>query len=130
MPGKSNKVYVFESPIDAMSHATFFKLQNEDWKKDSRLSLGGLADLALDRYLAEHPSVTQVIFCLDNDYKETENHGQLAVRRMALKYSKQGYEVKKQVPQLPYKDFNEQLVAVMSELKKQYEGEREVGMCI
>jgi len=126
MPGKNNKLYVFESPIDAMSHATLTKFMHKDWKEDNRLSLGGLTDLALDRYLKEHPHIKQIIFCLDNDYKAThpltgelQNHGQIATRRMAAKYSKQGYDVKRILPTMPYKDFNEQLVSFVQRQQQQ-----------
>lgn len=120
MPGKSNIVFVFESPIDAMSHATLTKLEGKDWTEHNRLSLGGTSDIALDRYLIEHPDIKQIVFCLDNDYKAVnpmtklpENHGQNAIKRMAAKYSQEGYIVKKQVPTMPFKDFNEQLVSAV-----------------
>jgi len=128
IPGRSNRLFVFESPIDAMSHATLTKFMHKDWKEDNRLSLGGLTDLALDRYLKQHPNINQIIFCLDNDYKAThpltgelQNHGQIATRRMAAKYSKQGYDVKRILPTMPYKDFNEQLVSFVQRQQQQAE---------
>ncbi|MGC6589857.1 DUF3991 domain-containing protein, partial [Paenibacillus sp. Dod16] len=41
IPGSDNskRVYVFESPIDAMSHATITKLNGLDWRADHRISL-------------------------------------------------------------------------------------------
>ena len=41
MNGKSNVLRLFESPIDAMSHATFSKLLGKDWTVDHRLSTNG-----------------------------------------------------------------------------------------
>lgn len=38
MEGRSNRVYEFEAPIDAMSHATLCKLHGMDWKEDGVLS--------------------------------------------------------------------------------------------
>ena len=38
--GKSNRLFVFEAPIDLLSHATLTKIQGEDWQKDNRVSLG------------------------------------------------------------------------------------------
>lgn len=58
---------VAESPIDALSVAALIKMQGEDWHKNHYLSLGGTAPLALVRYLHDHPAVTHVSLCLDND---------------------------------------------------------------
>jgi len=67
MKGISNLVYVFESPIDAMSHATLFKLNDLDWRKDFRLSLGGVSGKALEKFLSCNPQITRISLCLDND---------------------------------------------------------------
>ena len=67
MEGKSNRVYEFEAPIDAMSHATLYKLRGYDWRKDYRISEGCLSDRALKRFLEEHPKVNEIVFCYDND---------------------------------------------------------------
>lgn len=58
---------VAESPIDVLSIATLLKMQGEDWTKYHYLSLGGTAPLALITFLQEHPAVTHVSLCLDND---------------------------------------------------------------
>ena len=94
MPGTSNRLYVFEAPIDAMSHATLFKLQGADWRRDHRLSEGCLADNALARYLTQHPEIEEIIWCFDNDYEgvddkgQPHNHGQVAAERYKQKYQK------------------------------------------
>lgn len=92
MPGTSNRLYVFEAPIDAMSHATLFKLQGQDWRRDHRVSEGCLADNALARYLKQHPEIEEIIWCFDNDYEgvddkgQPHNHGQLAAAKYKQKY--------------------------------------------
>ena len=62
----SHQLAVFESPIDALSHAT---LQNRDnWPVDMhRLSLGGTAQLALAAFLERNRQITRVTLHLDND---------------------------------------------------------------
>ena len=61
------RLAVAESPIDALSLASLVKLYGGDWRDCSYLSLGGTAPLALIQYLHDHPKVTQVSLCLDND---------------------------------------------------------------
>ncbi|WP_141499711.1 DUF3991 domain-containing protein [Paenibacillus luteus] len=112
----SNKrVYVFESPIDAMSHATLTKLDGLDWRADHRISLGCLSNNALQHFLSRH-SIQEIIFCLDNDYTATfkdgspaPNWGQEAAFKFTQKYAELGYQTSTQTPQ--NKDFNEDLVA-------------------
>lgn len=58
---------VAESPIDALSIATLLKRQGEDWQRNHYLSLGGTAPCALIRFLHDHPAVSCVSLCLDND---------------------------------------------------------------
>lgn len=59
-------LWVFESAVDALSHAALCKQGNNPWPAH-RLSLGGLSPLALERYLSEHPAVRYVNLGLDND---------------------------------------------------------------
>lgn len=115
LQGKSDRLFVFEAPIDAMSHATLYKLSGLDWKQDTRLALGGTSDLALEHYLSMHDNIKQIIFCLDNDYyrwdrnfNQWRNIGQDAVIKHAQKYSNK-YIVGKAKPALPFKDWNEYL---------------------
>jgi hypothetical protein len=47
----SDRPYIFESPIDAMSHASLVNANTGDtgaWKRDNRLSLSGTSDVVLD----------------------------------------------------------------------------------
>lgn len=100
-------VYVFEAPIDAMSHATLVNEisgKPDAWKVHTRLSLGGTADTALEHYLQEHPNCRQVTLCLDHD-----EAGITAAKLIAQKLSPKGYTVRILPPKC--KDYNEQLKA-------------------
>ena len=107
-------VFVFEAPIDAMSHASLniekAKGMNRDnwqtsWANHSRIALGGVADNALRRYLEVHPNVKSISFCLDND-----DAGRTASEEYRKKYTEKGYDVKVYVVPEGYgKDYNEYL---------------------
>ncbi len=58
---------VAESPIDALSVASLVKRSGEEWRNCHYLSLGGTGPRAMMQFLHDHPDVTQVSLCLDND---------------------------------------------------------------
>ncbi len=64
---KCSRLAVAESPIDALSLATLVKLSGGEWRDSHYLSLGGTAPRAMIQFLHDHPHVTQVSLCLDND---------------------------------------------------------------
>ena len=114
MPGRSKRVYEFEAPIDAISHATLCKRFGIDWTKDYRISEGCLSDRALERFLKNHPEIKEIVFCYDNDSEghlpdgTPHNHGQVKAEEMKKKYEKLGYWTAIQTPHL--KDFNQDLM--------------------
>lgn len=114
MEGYSNRVYEFEAPIDAMSHATLCKLHGIDWRKDHRVTEGGLSDKSLSRYLKLHPEIQEIVFCYDNDVDgrdakgQPHNHGQIQANLSAESFAKEGYRVFIQTPGT--KDFNQDLL--------------------
>ena len=61
------RLAVAESPIDALSLASLVKLSGGEWRDSHYLSLGGIAPSAMIQFLRDHPHVTQVGLCLDND---------------------------------------------------------------
>lgn len=61
------RLAVVESPIDALSLATLVKLSGSEWRDSHYLSLGGTAPRAMIQFLHDHPHITQVSLCLDND---------------------------------------------------------------
>ncbi len=62
--GSNNSLYAFESPIDLLS---FINLFPKDWHESSYISLGGISSRPLERFLKDHPSITKLCLCLDND---------------------------------------------------------------
>jgi hypothetical protein len=99
------RLYVFESPIDLMSHASIVNAATGDtgaWKQHSRLSLSGTSDTALDFFLNRHIAVRELVLCLDND-----TAGREAAALMARKYAAKGYTILIDFPQ--GKDFNQDL---------------------
>lgn len=101
----SERLYVFESPIDAMSHASLCIADTGDrnaWRRHSRLSLAGTSDVAMLFFLNKHPSVKDLVLCLDND-----SAGREAADIMVQKYAKKGLQTRIELP--AGKDFNEDL---------------------
>ena len=92
----SRKLVVFEAAIDLMSYITMYRSD-----RASMLALGMLADAPLATFLAEHPEIEMIQFCLDND-----KAGRKATDELMEKYRKRGYEVKDKPPQQEYKDYN------------------------
>ncbi len=62
--GTSDKLYVFEAPIDMLS---FLTLHPDNWKEHSYVSLCSVADHAMVRMLKDNPQLNKIYLCLDND---------------------------------------------------------------
>lgn len=108
--GDSGKLYVFEAPIDLLSHATMankITKKPEAWQAHSRISLAGTSDVALEHYLKSHTEVKEIHFVLDND-----KAGQEAAEKYCKKYADLGYTTKNHV--LKHKDMNEELKAFLN----------------
>jgi hypothetical protein len=85
----SERLYIFESAIDLMSHASLANAATDSmraWRAHNRLSLAGTNDTALPFFLNQHKSVKELIFCLDND-----TAGRVAAKTMQHIYSRKGY---------------------------------------
>ena len=70
MPGRkgADTLYVFESAIDAMSHATLCKLVGEPWNDSVRVAMCGNNTIQpILRLLKEHPAIQNITFGLDAD---------------------------------------------------------------
>lgn len=63
--GDSDRIYVFEAPIDLLSFITLYK--NTDWKKHSYVALCGLSEQAAFKMLECHTHLSHVVLCLDHD---------------------------------------------------------------
>jgi hypothetical protein len=100
------RLYIFESPIEAMSHASIVNQyvgSNKAFTLHNRLSLGGTTDIALVQYLQDNPHINQLVFCLNNDVA-----GRTATPEMCAKFSEQGYAVRNNPPIMS--DYNEDLL--------------------
>lgn len=115
LEGKSKtKLFVFEAPIDLLSHATLANKivgRTDAWTAHCRLSLGGVTDVALENYLATHSDVRELIFCLDND-----EAGRKASAQFMAKYAEKGYAVSE--VHTSHKDYNDALIAYLQKDKQ------------
>ena len=110
------KLYIFESPIDAMSHATLANIENgrnNAWHFSYHLSLAGTSDTSIPFFLKAHGQRTfkELIFCLDNDPAGLE-----AAASLTTKYANMGYTTRLELPK--GKDFNEDLMAYRQSQRK------------
>ena len=62
--GKSNKLYVFEVPINILSFITMYQ---KDWQYDSYVSLCVVSEQAMLKLIEVNPHLNHVILCLDYD---------------------------------------------------------------
>jgi hypothetical protein len=107
----SDRVFCFESAVDAVSHASLMKMNGGDWRAGWRISLGGTGFLGLNRFLSEHPNVTNIVACLDSDAA-----GERRSAKLAEEYAAKGCSVEREAPRL--KDFNEDLLLYRQEEKE------------
>ena len=68
-----DKVCVFESAIDLITHATISKHIGKDWKDINRVSLGCLSFKAMDNFLKDNNHIKEINLFLDNDEAGQEN---------------------------------------------------------
>ena len=73
--GTSDRLYVFEAPIDLLS---FLTLYPKDWQEHSYVALCGVGEQALQWMLEQHPQIRHAILCLDHDPAGIEAAGRLA----------------------------------------------------
>lgn len=107
--GASNTLCVFESPIDLLSYLTLIKYHEVHEFRHHMISLGGVADKALEHYLRVHPEVERIVLYLDND-----EPGQVACERISERFCKE-YKMLRHSP--IGKDFNEDLLSMSQEYK-------------
>ena len=96
--GEGDRLFVFEAPVDLLAFLCLFK---KEWQKQSYLSLGGVGEKALLRFLSDRPNIKTVYLCLDSD-----EAGNDACSRL-VKLMPEGYTVHRLIPL--FKDWNEVL---------------------
>lgn len=99
--GTSNRLYVFEAPIDLLSYIT---LHPQDWQEHNYVALCGVGGHAMIWMLEQHPRLRQVSFCLDND-----EAGHKASGRLKSQLTEKGYVSERLISQT--KDWNDDLTA-------------------
>ena len=97
--GTDGRLYVFEAPIDLLSHIT---LNPEGWEQHSYLACCGLSLKPLLFRLEQQPALNQVFLCLDNDPA-----GEAACLRMEAELKARGLFVQRLCPSA--KDWNDEL---------------------
>lgn len=97
--GKGKELFVFEAPIDMLSHIALYPA---GWRERSYLSLGGVSPKALERFLSERKDIESIYIATDND-----EAGNNAAEKLA-ELIPQGISVYRFLPQ--EKDWNEDLI--------------------
>lgn len=98
--GESEKLFVFEAPIDMLSYLTLYP---QDWQKHSYIAMNGVYENAVLTALEHHSSLEEIVLCTDND-----EGGIDAVDRLTDILKEHGYEnISRIIPE--NKDFNEDL---------------------
>lgn len=100
--GSSDRLYVFEAPIDLLS---FITLYQKDWQRHSYVALCGTAEHAMLWMLEQNPGIRTVCLCLDHDAAGIEAGG-----RLTDILCERGYD-DIEVLQSEYKDWNEDIKA-------------------
>ena len=98
--GTSNKIFLFEAPIDMLSYISMHK---DNWKENSYAASCSVSDRVLFQCLKDNSNIKNVFLCFDND-----EAGQTANKRIAEKLSEQNIESKILIP--IHKDWNEDLI--------------------
>ncbi len=62
--GNSDKLFVFEAPIDMLA---YISLHKQNWQDHSYVALCSTADCAVLRMLKTYPNIKHVYLCLDHD---------------------------------------------------------------
>ncbi len=100
--GGSEKLFVFESPIDLLSYVTMHK--NSGWQTHNHLALCGISSKALVAQLENNLHICHVFLCLDND-----EAGHRACEKFTAMLKERRVTHERFVPK--GKDFNEELLS-------------------
>lgn len=132
--GTSDTVAVYESIIDAMSHASIREQDGLPWHDKYRLAVGGIyapdpnklptvqrpakPPAALEQFLSDHPHIRRMEICTDNDFA-----GRYAANRIAESYRDQ-YEVEITLPVPEGFDYNDMALERMRKKSRCIAAER------
>ena len=123
--GESEKLFVFEVPIDMLSYLTLYP---EKWQEHSYIAMNGVYENAVLTALKGHSNLSEIIICTDNDVGGID-----AADRLSDILEEKGYaDIKRLVPE--FKDWNEclkvqndvePLPAVPHKIKEEYHRQAE-----
>lgn len=123
--GESEKLFVFEAPIDMMSYLT---LHPENWQEHSYIAMNGVYENAVLTALKGHENLFEIAIYTDNDVGGIDS-----ADRLSDILEEKGYaDIKRLVPE--FKDWNEclkaqndvePLPAVPHKIKKEYHRQAE-----
>ena len=132
--GESDTVAVYESVIDAMSHATLDEQDGLPWQNKYRLAVCGIyapdpkhlptvtrpakPPAALVQFLSEHPDIRRMEICTDNDFA-----GRYAAKHIAEAFADK-CEVKITLPVPEDFDYNDMAIARMEKRSRARAAER------
>jgi len=88
--GTSDRLYLFEAPIDMLS---FISMNKTEWQSHSYAACCGVADRVMWQMLEDHPNIKSVFLCMDND-----DAGQKADKRISERLTQKGIQSKILVP--------------------------------
>ena len=98
--GNSEKLFIFEAPIDMLSYLT---LNPQDWQQHSYIAMNGVYENAVLTALKEHSNLSEIMLCTDNDIGGID-----AADRLRDILKENGYsDVNRLLPE--FKDWNEVL---------------------
>lgn len=97
--GTSNKLFLFEAPIDMLS---FISMHKDNWQYHTYVASCSVSDRVLFQCLKDNPSIKKVYLCFDND-----EAGQTANKRITEKLNKMNIQNEILIPK--FKDWNEDL---------------------
>lgn len=98
--GSSNRLYLFEAPIDMLS---FISMHKENWINHSYAASCSVSDRVLFQCLKDNPNIRKVYLCFDSD-----EPGQTAANKISAKLFALGIESEILIP--THKDWNEDLL--------------------
>ena len=113
--GTSDKLFVFEAPIDMLSYITMHK---ENWQEHSYVCLGGVAIDALINVLDNNKNISKVFLCVDKD-----EAGDKTVKRVTPVLDERGVAYERLLTE--DKDWNEDLLKT---IRQEQEETREISM--
>ena len=98
--GQSEKLFLFEAPIDMLS---FISMHKEGWQQHSYASCCGVGDRVMFQMMKDNLNIKDIALCLDND-----DGGKKATKRIQDKLTEMGIKHEVLVP--IHKDWNEDLL--------------------